>query len=112
MNPETVADRRMFVKDFGEVVTITPGAGGTPFTIEAIFNAGPQRTSELELAQFGATNVVGTNPHLELSREELAKVKLLDQVSVPSKLPITYRISTIEPEDIDGGFYVAELLEV
>lgn len=100
------------MKDFGEVVTITPGAGGTPFTIEAIFNDGPQRTGELSLDQFGSTNVVGSNPHLEISREERAKLHRLDQVAVPSKAPTTYRISTIEAEDLDGGFFVIELLEV
>jgi hypothetical protein len=112
VNPETAADRRMFVQDFGETCTITPTAGGTPFTISAIFNAGPQRTSELELDQIGSTNVVGSNPHLELSSEERAKIAELDEVAIPSKAPITYRISTIEPEDVDGGFFVAELLEV
>jgi hypothetical protein len=32
-------------------------------------------------------------------------------VEIPSKSPTTYRVQTIEPEDVDGGFYLIQILE-
>lgn len=111
MNPETARDRRTFVEDFGEVCTISPVAGGSPFAVTAIFNDGPSRSSDLDVAAYGDMNIVGSNPHLEMSKEDRAKVSLLDVIEIPSRRPLTYRIQTIEPEDIDGGFFTIELLE-
>ena len=110
MNPETADDRLAFVQDFGETCTVTPVAGGGPFAIQAIFNNGPLR-STVDLDAHADTSVVGSDPHLELPKEERAKIRELDLVDVPSQAPTRYRIGTIEPEDIDGGFYVAQVLE-
>ena len=105
MNPETARDRRTFVEDFGEVCTISP------FAVSAIFNDGALRVAGLDTSQYGETEIVGSDPNLQVSKEDRAKINLLDVVEIPSKSPTTYRVQTIEPEDVDGGFYLIQLLE-
>ncbi len=97
--------------DFGELCTITPAAGGLRYVIDALFNDGPRRSSDLDLDRFGPTDVVGSDPHLEVRTEDALNLGPGDLVELESKPDRPYRVATIEPEDVDGGYRVVQLLE-
>lgn len=112
MHPESSADRAFLLEDFGELVTVSPAAGGPARELRAIFSRGARRASELELDQgVGAVELMGSDPWLLLTAEDASEIERSDRVSIPSQLPQMFRVHTVEHVDEDAAFRDVRLLE-
>lgn len=112
MNPETSADRANLLGDFGVACKVRPASGAREFVIVGILARGTRRESNLDLDGIADFALIGTDPWLQVTADDVARCGLAerDRVTVPGE-PFPFRVHTIEPMDEDAGYRRVDLLE-
>jgi hypothetical protein len=110
VNPETAGDRLNMLRDFGEVVTAHPAAGGPPFQFLAIFDQGPRRVTALELSDLADVQVVGEDTALLARAEDIKRLDQFARLTIGSDSTV-WRVHSIERDEADGKLRSIQIVE-